>query len=268
MRPDYVHGYDSTESARLSDQARILEVLLHDATRYPAGGAVLEAGCGTGAQTLALLRRNPGVRLTCVDRSADSLAEAEARILAEGLPSPRFCRADLTALPFTEASFDHVFVCFVLEHMPEPDRALAEMRRVIKPRGTLTVVEGDNGSALFHPDDVRARAAIDCLVALQRAAGGDGLLGRRLYPLLDGAGFADVAVTPRVAYADAGRPDWAEGFVRRTFVAMVAGIREPAVAAGLIGADAFDAGLRALLRTTERNGSFSYTFYRAVGRRP
>ncbi|RVU20685.1 hypothetical protein [Methylobacterium oryzihabitans] len=75
-------------------------------------------------------------------------------------------------------------------------------------------------------------------------------------------------VTPRVAYADAGRPDWIDGFVRRTFVAMVAGIREPAIAAGLIGADAFDRGIRALLRTAEPDGSFGYTFFKAVGRRP
>ncbi|WP_298965038.1 methyltransferase domain-containing protein [uncultured Methylobacterium sp.] len=268
MRQDYVHGYDDTESARLSDQARILESLLHEGTRYPGGCTVLEAGCGTGAQTAVLLRRSPGARFTCVDRSAASLAEAEARIAAAGLPAPRFRRADLLALPFTEASFDHVFVCFVLEHMPRPGEALAELRRVLKPGGSLTVIEGDNGSTLLHPDAAEAHAAIACLVALQRAAGGDGLIGRRLFPILAEAGFADVAVTPRVAYADAGRPDWVDGFVRRTFVAMVAGIRQPAIAAGLVGADAFDRGIQALLRTTEPDGSFGYTFHKAVARRP
>ncbi|MBV8457682.1 MAG: methyltransferase domain-containing protein, partial [Acetobacteraceae bacterium] len=48
-----------------------------------------------------------------------------------------------------DASFDHVFVCFVLEHMPDPETALAELQRVLKLGGSRTVIEGDHGSALF-----------------------------------------------------------------------------------------------------------------------
>ena len=55
----YVHGYDGRETARLENQARTLEELLHADTGFPDGSTVLEAGCGTGAQTVALARRNP-----------------------------------------------------------------------------------------------------------------------------------------------------------------------------------------------------------------
>jgi hypothetical protein len=48
---------------------------------------------------------------------------------------------------------------------------------------------------------------------------------------------------------------------------MVAGVREPALAAGLISPERFDAGVRDLLRTTEPGGTFSYTFFRATGTR-
>ena len=79
------------------------------------------------------------------------------------------------------------------------------------------------------------------------------------------AGFPDVRVTPRQVYVDGSRPDLAEGFVRRTFTAMVAGVRTPALAAGLSTTEAFDTGITDLMRTAERDGVFSYTFYKAVG---
>lgn len=55
-----------------------------------------------------------------------------------------------------------------------------------------------------------------------------------------------------------------DGFTRRTFTAMIAGVREQAVAAGLIAPDRFDAGLRHLERTTEHDGVFCYTFFAAT----
>ncbi len=63
------------------------------------------------------------------------------------------------------------------------------------------------GSAYFHPTSEQARRAIQCLIDLQQQAGGDSLIGRRLYPLLIQSGYRDVRVTPLVAYADGSRPD-------------------------------------------------------------
>ena len=265
MRREYVHGYDGAESVRLRDQASTLEELLHHDTAFPAGSTVLEAGCGVGAQTVPLIRRSPGARITCIDISMASLAQAEARVTEADLPRPRFREADLHALPFGDASFDHAFVCFVLEHLPQPAAALVELRRVVRPGGTLTVIEGDHGSTFFHPDDAAARAAIRCQVDLQQAAGGDALIGRRLYPLLVEAGFHAVQVSPRMVYVDASRPALMDGFIRKTFAAMVAGVRSAAIAAGLTDAAAFDQGIRALLRTAEADGVFCYTFFKALG---
>jgi SAM-dependent methyltransferase len=268
MRHGYVHGYEGAESLRLHDQAATLEALLHHDTAFPAGSTVLEAGSGIGAQTIPLIRSSPDARITCVDISAASLAEGQARVAAAGLPSPQFQAADIQALPFADASFDHAFVCFVLEHLPRPEAALAELRRVLRPGGSLTVIEGDHASTLFHPDSPAARAAIGCQVELQRRAGGDATIGRRLYPLLAGADFGAVRVSPRLVYVDGSRPELAEGFTRKTFTAMVAGVRDGAVQAGLTDPAAFDAGIRALLRTAEPDGVFCYTFFKAVGLMP
>ena len=129
----------------------------------------------------------------------------------------------------------------------------------------MTVIEGDHGSAYFHPDDPAAHAAIACLVELQRRAGGDTLIGRQVYPLLVESGFRDVRIDPRVVYVDASRPGLVDGFTKKTFAAMVAGVREASLSAGLIDAVTFDAGMRALQRTTEADGVFCYTFFKGTG---
>lgn len=265
MNETYVHGYRARENERLHDQAGTLVDLLHSDTAYPAGSLVLEVGCGVGAQTVTLAERGPDARFTSVDVSADSVAEARRRCEEAGLTNVEFRQADIFALPFEAESFDHVFVCFVLEHLSRPVEALAIFGRLLRPGGTITVIEGDHGSAYFHPDSSAARAAIECQVRMQRDAGGNALIGRQLYPLMTGAGFDAVRVSPRMVYVDSSRPDLVDGFTRKTFTAMIEGVRESAIAAGRAEPDSFDAGVRDLRRTAEADGVFCYTFFKGVG---
>ncbi|MFH0915168.1 MAG: methyltransferase domain-containing protein [bacterium] len=265
MNDTYVHGYDPREGARLLDQAGTLVDLLHSDTSYPRGSLVLEAGCGIGAQTVALARNSPGARIVSVDISAESVAEAEAKVKAAGLANVQFRQADIFALPFDPGSFDHVFVCFTLEHLSRPVEALAILNGLLKPGGTITAIEGDHGSAYFHPASDAAHRAIQCQVELQRAAGGNALIGRQLYPLLTEAGFDAVHVSPRMVYVDWSRPHLVDGFTRKTFTAMIEGVREAAIEAGIIEPEVFDEGIRALYRTAEADGVFCYTFFKVVG---
>ncbi len=263
MNSAYVHGYDPRESRRLQDQASTLVELLHSDTSYPAGSRVLEAGCGVGAQTITLAQNSPHARITSVDVSHASVAEAEKKVEASGLANVRVMQADIFSLPFEPGSFDHVFVCFVLEHLPRPIEALHALKEFIRPGGTITVIEGDHGSAYFHPDSEAARKAISALVELQQMAGGNALIGRELYPLLCGAGYSQVRVSPRMVYVDSSRPELVEGFTRNTFTAMIEGVREPAIKAGIIEPEVFEAGVRDLYRTTAEDGVFCYTFFKA-----
>jgi SAM-dependent methyltransferase len=262
-----VHGYAARESERLLDQAAALTELLHGDTVYPAGSAVLEVGCGVGAQTAILARRHPGVRLCSVDLDVDSLRRCRQRLAGAGLPPVPLAQADLFALPFAAGTFDHVFVCFVLEHLSDPHGALRRLRELLRPGGTLTAIEGDHGSAYFHPGSAPARRAIQCLIELQARAGGDALIGRRLYPLVASAGFDRVVVRPCVVYADGGHPLLAQGFTRSTFAAMVEGVGEQVLAAGLIDPSSWRQGVADLYRAAEPDGTFSYTFFKAVATR-
>jgi SAM-dependent methyltransferase len=267
MSDTYVHGYRSREQERLNDQAGALVDLLHSDTAYPRMSKVLEVACGVGAQTVMLARRSPDAQFTSIDLSEESISVARRAVDRAGFTNVSFQQSNIFDLPFESGSFDHVFVCFVLEHLAQPLEALALLKRRLKLGGTITVIEGDHGSAYFHPISAAAQAAIDCLVRLQREAGGNALIGREIYPLLVEAGFDDVRVSPRVIYVDSSRPDLVEGFTRRTFTAMIEGVREAAVARGLIEAATFDAGVRDLHRAAASDGVFNYTFFKGVARK-
>lgn len=267
MNSRYVHGYGDRENIRLQDQASTLVELLHSDTAYPPGSRVLEAGCGVGAQTVTLAANSPDAQITAIDISEESVAQARERIRTAGYRNVEFERGDIFDLAFEDDTFDHVFVCFVLEHLDDPVGALVRLKRVLRPGGTMTVIEGDHGSAYFHPDSEAARRAIRCQVELQGRAGGDANIGRKLHPMLTSAGFENPAVSPRMVYVDASRPAMVTGFTRHTFTAMIEGVRQSALDAGLIAAGTFDQGIRDLYRTAEDDGVFCYTFFKAIATR-
>jgi SAM-dependent methyltransferase len=183
-----------------------------------------------------------------------------------GLPNVEFHHADIFALPFEEAAFDHVFVCHVLEHLKDPHGALVTLRKVLKPGGSITVIEGDHGSCYFYPETEEALHAWHCLIDVQAALGGNALIGRQLFPSVGQAGFRDVRVSPRMVYMDRSHPDLTDMFVRKTIIPMVEGVKQPALEMSLINPATWDKGIRDLHAVADRDdGTFCYTFFKAVG---
>jgi len=258
----YVHGYSKRETTRLQDQAQTLVELIHGETVFPPGSRILEPGCGTGSQTLTLATSNPESSITAIDLSAESIEKAKTRVAH--LTNVAFKQGNIYNLPFDDESFDQVFVCFVLEHLKEPERALGELKRVLVKGGLITVVEGDHGSFYCHPESEAAKKAVDCLVKSQSLAGGNALIGRELYPLLKKAGFQSPAVVPKMVYVDSSRPDLVEGFSKNTFTAMIEGVREKVLDLNLIDEETWEEGIRGLYRATEEDGTFCYTFFRGT----
>jgi len=70
-----------------------------------------------------------------------------------------------------------------------------------------------------------------------------------------------------MVYIDSSKPSLVEGFTKNTFTAMIEGVRQPSVEAGLIDEKSFDDGIKALYRTTETDGVFCYTFFKAIGKK-
>lgn len=268
-RTGYVHGYSDREATRLADQASTLTQILHHDTRFPPQSLILEAGCGTGAQTGIITSKNPDSQFFSVDISLESLNIARDRIRSSpDTSSPKqifFEQADILNLPYQDETFDHVFICFVLEHLPDPVKALKELRRVLRSEGTIMVIEGDHGSVFFYPPSQAAMEAIQTQIDLQQSTHGDACIGRRLSPLLKAGGFSEIRISPRMVYVDVDRPHLVDGFTRKTFTAMIEGVKEEAMRRGLITRERFEEGIADLHRTCEPDGTFCYTFFKAFG---
>jgi SAM-dependent methyltransferase len=107
----------------------------------PEGSTILDAGCGTGTNSRRLARA--GYRVTGVDFSEFALREAEGASAGLGID---FGRGDLTKLAFPDHMFDGVFCFGVLMHVPELEKALSELIRVLKPGGCLMLMETNASS--------------------------------------------------------------------------------------------------------------------------
>ena len=173
------------ENRRLQDQANVLVDLLHAGTRYEKGSRVLEVGCGVGAQTVTLARNSPNALFTCIDVSAESIVKARQAVDSAGVENVHFMQGDIFTSPFAPASFDHVFVCHVLEHLSEPSQVLCILKNLIKIGGTITVIEGDHSSAYFYPRSHAADLAIQCQVELLKTRRWQCVDRKRALPTVD-----------------------------------------------------------------------------------
>jgi len=261
----YVHGYSENEAIRLNDQADSLASLLHYDSIWEKDSLILEAGCGVGSQTKTVAAQNPECNFISIDISKDSIQEAKRVIASKGIENVEFQVANIFELPFEDEYFDHLFLCFVLEHLANPLEALDTLKRKLKPNGTITVIEGDHGSTYFHPTSDFAIQAIQCQVELQKRNGGDANIGRKLYPILEKAGFDEIMVSPRQVYVDDSNPAMVEGFTKNTFTAMIEGIKEEAIKNGMMDHESFDKGIQDLYHTANGGGTFCYTFFKGIG---
>lgn len=160
-----------------------------------------------------------------------------------GYSNVTFQKGDIYHTGFLKGSFDNIFLYFVLEHLHDPISALTHLISLLVPGGTITVIEGDHGSTSLYPRSAAADETIQKLIDMQAEKGGKALIGCELYPLLSTIGLSDLFVEPLMVYVDASRPDIVEGFIEKTFIAMIEGVREEALMSGRISKERWDEGI-------------------------
>jgi ubiquinone/menaquinone biosynthesis C-methylase UbiE len=171
---DYLHGYAQQEQDRLGSQARFLRPWIYPQIGTLEAKAVLEIGCGVGAQ-LAILQTLGARRLVGVDRSAEQLDTARKR-----LSGVEWVQAEGHQLPFGEGEFDEVFFFFVLEHVADPRPLLSEAARVTRRGGAITATEVNNASLQLYPPSPAVTQWWAAYNQLQSDLGGHPEVGIRL----------------------------------------------------------------------------------------
>nr|WP_232468675.1 class I SAM-dependent methyltransferase [Bdellovibrio bacteriovorus] len=146
----YLHGFTKEEQDRLRKQARFGEHTVYQNINLSNVKDLLEVGCGVGAQSEIILRRFPDLKLTGIDRSTKQLSAAKHRLSHLPFAEQRFelKEMDATAMDFSANSFDGAFLCWILEHVPDPIRVLSEVRRVLRPGSVVYATEVMNASFL------------------------------------------------------------------------------------------------------------------------
>jgi demethylmenaquinone methyltransferase/2-methoxy-6-polyprenyl-1,4-benzoquinol methylase len=137
-RYDAVSGKWARTARRFRLNAAYCELLLAsqvviDLMQIEPQARILDCGVGNGSLSIALnsIMKGP-VDFHAIDTSAEMLVQAKSVMEHAGL-DPHLQQADVMSLPYDDRSFDVVMAAHVLEHLPDPQRALAEMIRVLKP---------------------------------------------------------------------------------------------------------------------------------------
>jgi SAM-dependent methyltransferase len=164
---------------------------------------LLDVGCGPGSITVGLADVVAGGEVVGVDLQDEPLNQARARAARRGAANVSFERADLYRLPFPDASFDAAFANGVLTHLDDAMRALAEIRRVLRPGGVLGMRDPDFGATLFSPCPPLLERWFAVRVKVRQHNAGDPFSGRHARRLLLESGFSRARAGASVASAGA-----------------------------------------------------------------
>jgi len=153
-----------------------------------AGMHVLDAGCGPGPITLGLAAAVAPGEVVGIDLQPSLVEHARALAVQHGVVNVRFEVANIYDLPFPDGSFDAAFSNRVLQQLREPVRALAELRRVLRPGGIAGVCDLDYGGRLIAPE-TSLQKCYSLLERVQPHIGANFYIGRHHRRLLLEAGF-------------------------------------------------------------------------------
>ena len=135
-RPYAIHS--DSECERLERQAALAGLENHlRHVPVPETAHILDAGCGSGAMTRCFGSRYADASVVGVDIRDEYVSFAQSRANEDGLRNVEFRQGSVFNLPFANASFDVVWSKYVMQWINEPERAVAEFRRVTKPGGVV-----------------------------------------------------------------------------------------------------------------------------------
>ncbi|MGZ3691129.1 MAG: class I SAM-dependent methyltransferase [Pseudobdellovibrio sp.] len=207
-KTNYLHGFSEVEQMRLRKQAKFGEHMIYNTINLSNVTELLEVGCGVGAQSEILLRRFPDLKLTGIDRSEKQLAVAEHMLAKVPYALDRYTlkEMDAGAMEFKGNSFDGAFLCWILEHVPDPKRILSEVRRVLRPGSPVYITEVMNSSFFLDPYSPNVWKYWMAFNDYQLSHAGDPFVGAKLGNLLMQIGYHDIQTETKTFFLDNRNP--------------------------------------------------------------
>ncbi|WP_408099061.1 methyltransferase domain-containing protein [Peredibacter sp. HCB2-198] len=204
----YLHGFSETEQNRLRAQAEFAEYTIFQNINFSNAKKVLEVGCGVGAQTEIILRRFPKTHVTGVDLNEKQLDAAKKFI--GGMPALanryEFHKMSADNLSFDAQTFDAAYLCWILEHVPNPAQVLSEVRRVLRPGSEIVVTEVMNSSFFLDPYSPNVWKYWMAFNDYQYDHAGDPFIGAKLGNLLTQVGYHQVKTEVKTWHFDNRQP--------------------------------------------------------------
>lgn len=204
----YLHGFSETEQSRLRTQAEFAEFTIFQNINFSTAKKVLEVGCGVGAQTEILLRRFPKIHVTGIDLNDKQLEAAKKFLGSKPSATGRFEFQQMSAdnLSFEAQTFDAAYLCWILEHVPNPAQVLSEVRRVLRPGSEIVITEVMNSSFFLEPYSPNVWKYWMAFNDYQHSHAGDPFIGAKLGNLLTQVGYHQVKTEVKTWHFDNRQP--------------------------------------------------------------
>lgn len=264
----YLHGFSKEEQDRLRKQARFGEYTVYRNINFSNVKDLLEVGCGVGAQSEIILRRFPDLKLIGIDRSPKQLSAARHRLGHCPYAENRFelKEMDATAMDFPANSFDGAFLCWILEHVPDPIRVLSEVRRVLRPGSVIYVTEVMNASFFLDPYSPNVWKYWMAFNEYQLEQKGDPFVGAKLGNFLMQLGYQDIRTEIKTWFLDNRSPQARKDCIEY-WTELLLSASEQLVAAKYVSQDVVQGMRDEMARVaSDPNAVFFYSFVQARAR--
>ena len=185
----YAGGYHPLLIATLRER-RVRDEAAFFVPYLSPGMSVLDCGCGPGSLTVDIADLVTPGKVIGIDLEASQFVHGRDLARQRGTANVSFERGDISRLQFENSTFDAVFVHAVLYHLSDPQRALREVRRVLKPGGVVGILDADRGGDICAPTSAGIERGWSLIDRVLRHHGANLRFGRTQRALLREIGFA------------------------------------------------------------------------------